>query len=171
MHPLNTNNNVCYVLGEIYFTSEVGMVYCLNKKDGTPHFSVPFDGPLTSKPKYIKTSDNEYIFVVDLNGKICSVDIKQKEKSWCISTSKKDFKGKSFASLEYDEVNKVLWFASMKNGIFALDPLDGKIISQWLPSKENSILADNYAAVTIDENHLYQMDIEGNLRLFNIKKN
>lgn len=167
MHPVVTNTDVCYVLGEIYFQSAVGLFYCLDKKSGTPHFSIPFNAPIASKPFYVQDAGQEYVFLADFKGEICAVSINQKEKLWCTTTGNKKT-NYALSSFEYDILHGVLWYPSVDNGLFAVEPKTGKILARWMPAKGDAPWADNYAAVSIEGQNLYQMDIEGNLRKFKI---
>ena len=160
MHPSITMENVCYSLGEIYNPSQVGLLYCLNKKDGTPSISIPFESPLTSKPFYIKdtASKNEYIFLSKINGEVCGIDLNKKEKMWCQKTTKaKNIS--SFSSFDYDSKRGVLWYPSHDQGLYAFDPLSGKVIFRW-----NKASGQHYGSISLDDNYLYFMDIKGKLR-------
>lgn len=167
MHPVVTEKDVCFVLGEIYVKSSIGLLHCLDKKSGNPHFSIPFDAPLTSKPLYLKNQDQEFIFIADINGNACGVNLNLKEKMWCHSTSQTPTKA-SMASFEYAPLSGLLWFPSFNNGLFAIEPKSGKVITHWLPSSSQSKWKENYASVSIDGDNLYQMDIDGNLRMFQV---
>lgn len=167
MHPVVTTTDVCYVLGEIYFESSVGLFHCLDKKDGAPHFSIPFDAPIASKPFYIKDQGEEYVFFGDFKGDICGVSINKKEKMWCQKTGN-DKTTYALSSFDYDAKHGVLWYPSFDNGIFAVEPKSGKILTHWMPDQKISKWNDNYAAVNIDGDVLYHMDIEGVLRKFKL---
>lgn len=170
MHPIITNDDVCYVLGEIYFDSKIGLFYCLNKQNGVPHFAIPFDNPIASKPYYINDGKNEYAFFADFKGIACGVNISTKEKMWCFNTGKEDT-DYSLPSFDFDQKRGVLWYASLDNGIFAFDPINGKVKTHWLPQDVNKEgkWKMNYASVNIDGDNLFLLDIAGNLRKFEIK--
>jgi outer membrane protein assembly factor BamB len=167
MHPVITKKDVCFVLGEIYVKSSIGLLHCLDKVSGNPHFSIPFDAPLTSKPLYLKNQDQEFIFLADINGNACGVNLNTKEKLWCHSTSPTPING-SFSSFEYSPQNGLLWFSSYNNGLYAIEPKNGKIMYSWLPTGPQAKWRENYAAVSIDGDKIYQMDIDGNLRMFQV---
>jgi outer membrane protein assembly factor BamB len=163
MHPVITEHYVCFTLGEIYFPSLTGLLHCLDKKDGSPKFSIPFDGPIASKALYIKENIDEYIFFGDMKGEVCGVNINSREKKWCYKTGRSDTKS-SFTSFDYDQSRGIIWYPSSDNGLFAIDPKLGKPLLQWTP--ENSQWGANYASVTIDGDYIYHMDISGKLRKF-----
>jgi len=167
MHPVVTEKDVCFVLGEIYVKSSIGLLHCLDKKTGNPHFSIPFDAPLTSKPLYLKNQDQEFVFLADMTGNVCGVNLIQKEKMWCHSTSKTPINN-SFASFEFAPLKGLLWFPSFNNGLFAIEPISGKIVTHWLPTNNQSKWNKSYASVTVDGNSIYHMDIDGNLRMFDV---
>jgi outer membrane protein assembly factor BamB len=166
MHPVISDNSVCYVLGEIYFPSNIGFFHCLDKKTGESQYSMPFDAPLASKPFYIKDGLQEYVFFADFKGNICGVSLNRKEKMWChkTGTEKTTY---ALSSFDYDSKRGILWYPSYDNGLFAVEPVSGKILTHWLPEKNKWI--ENYAAVNIDGNSLYHMDIEGFLRKFKVQ--
>jgi outer membrane protein assembly factor BamB len=168
MHPIVTSTDVCYVLGEIYFDSSVGLFYCLNKLDGTPHFSLPFNAPIASKPFYIRDGQNEYAFFADFKGEACGVDLIKKEKMWCYKTGKEttDY---ALSSFEYDSKRGILWYPSLDNGIFAFEVKTGKVLTHWMPNPKDGKWKSNYAAVNIDGDDLFLLDIAGNLRKFSIQ--
>lgn len=170
MHPIPTLNFICYVLGEIYLPSRVGLFYCLDKKNGTPVFSIPIDSPLASKPFYLREKDKEFIYFSDMNGRIYGVDLLSKEKMWTQETQIKK-NNHSFTSLDYDFNHGVLWYPAFDNGIWAISPLTGKVISHWAPEKNELKWNENYGAVNFDETNLYHLDILGYLRKFKIKIN
>ncbi len=167
MHPIVTKTDVCYVLGEIYFKSNIGEFYCLNKQNGTPHFSIPIEAPIASKPFYINNGVEEYAFFGDLKDEMCGVNITKKEKMWCHKAGSEKATH-AFSSFDFDPKHGVLWYPSFDNGIYAVEAMSGNILSQWKPSKNESNWGKNYGAVNIDGDTLYHMDIEGNLRKFKI---
>lgn len=167
MHPNVTSTDVCYVLGELYFPSNVGFLHCMNKANGSAHISIPFDGPVASKPFYIKDGTDEFIFLADLKGEMCGVDLIKKEKMWCHKTGNEKTRF-ALSSFDYDAKNGVLWYASYDNGLYAVEPKSGKIVTHWKPGKNQNPWNDNYAAVTLDGNTIYHMDIEGVLRKFSL---
>ncbi len=160
MHPAVTNQNVCYSLGEIYSPSKMGFVHCLDKKTGQPQFTIPFDSPLTSKPFLVQDhlSKNEYLFVSEMGGKVCGLNLTTKEKMWCHETSSHK-KTSSFSSFNYDQKRGVVWYLSHDQGLYAFNPLDGKIVHH-----EKNLEGTFYGAVTIDMDFLYFMNIEGKLK-------
>lgn len=166
MHPIITQQYVCYTLGEIYFPSLTGLLQCLDKKDGSPKFSLPFDSPIASKPFYIKDNANEYIIFGNMKDEVCSVDINAREKKWCTPYGLPNTKN-SLSSVDYDASHGVFWYPTYENGLFAIDPRSGKALLHWVPSKTK--WEENYASVSIDGNSLYHMDISGNLRKFKIE--
>lgn len=164
MHPVITATQVCLVLGEIYFPSNVGLLHCLDKITGEALFSMPFDAPVASKPFYIKDGSEEYVFLGDFHGTICGVSITRKEKMWCRKTGN-DKTNYALSSFEYDATRGILWYPSFDNGLYAIEPLSGKILTHWMPKKWN----DSYAAVSVEGNLMWHMDIEGVLRKFSVQ--
>lgn len=166
MHPVISETNVCYVLGEIYFPSNVGLFHCLDKKTGESQFSMPFDAPIASKPFYIKDGNEEYVFLADFKGTMCGISLNRREKMWCRKTGNEKTTY-ALSSFDFDSARGILWYPSYDNGLFGVEPLSGKILTHWLPEKNK--WGENYAAASIEGNSLYHMDIEGVLRKFNVQ--
>ena len=160
MHPAVTINDVCYSLGEIYSPSKMGFIYCLDKKTGSPHFSIPFNSPLTSKPYLINEtkSGHEYLFVSEINGRVCGVNLTSKEKMWCHETTSQKTSS-SFSSFEYDPKRGVLWYLSHDQGLFAFNPLEGNVVHH-----EKKLDGKFYGAVTLEKDFMYFMNIEGKVK-------
>lgn len=167
MHPIITKTDVCYVLGEIYFNSKVGLFHCLNKQSGAPHFSIPFESPLASLPYYINDGVEEMAFFASFDGTACAVNITKKETMWCHKTGngKTDY---SLSSFEFDSKRGVLWYPTLDNGIFAFEVKTGKVLAHWLPDGKKDKWEENYASVNIVGDSLYLLDIAGNLRKFKL---
>ncbi|MBY0413298.1 MAG: PQQ-binding-like beta-propeller repeat protein, partial [Bdellovibrionales bacterium] len=165
MHPIITKNYVCFTLGEIYFSTLTGLIQCLDKVDGNPVFSIPFDGAIASKGFYIKEESKEYIFFGNMKDEVCGIDLNAREKKWCTKTGKPNTKS-SMSSLDYDPIHGILWYATFDNGLFAINPKNGNIMLHW--SHDDDQWEDNYASVTIDGKYIYQMGISGTLRKFRI---
>jgi outer membrane protein assembly factor BamB len=168
MHPITTNTDVCYVLGEIYFPSQIGLFHCLNKLTGSPHYSLPFEAPIASKPLYLKMGSKELAFFADFYGTAYGVDLNEKKVIWLVKTgnNKTNY---ALSSIEYDPQRKVLWYPSLDNGLFVIDPKSGIVIKHWLPNKSQANWKENYAAINMYQNNLYQLDIDGNLRKFEMQ--
>lgn len=157
MHPVVSDKLVCYSLGEIYFHSELGFLYCLNKHDGSLAFSIPFSEPLTGKPLLI---NNRHVYVGSILGKVCRVDLQLKEMNWCVKTGN-DKTSHSFSSPTYDEKRHVIWYASKDNGLFAINPEKGSVLLKWKSPDDWKV---TYAAVTVSGDELYLQDMNGYYR-------
>ena len=161
--------NVCYSLGEIYFKSNVGFFHCLDKKTGLPDFSIPFESPLIGKPLILKSPNSELAIFSSFNGEVCAVNLLTKTKVWCVKTGSEKT-SYAFSSPNYDVKRNVLWYASADNGLFAFNPINGAIITHWLP-KQSAFKTwnDTLASVTIHGDSLYLSDMEGVLRRLDVK--
>lgn len=165
MHPIITRENICFVLGEIYFPSSTGLLQCLKKSDGSPAFSIPSDGPIASKAFYIKEHSEELLFFGNQKDEICSVDINKRKKIWCTKVGLPTT-AHSFASLNYDSKRSLFWYPSAENGIYALMPREGKIVHHWLPKGKWGV---NYSALSIDGDNLIHWNGAGILRKLKVK--
>jgi hypothetical protein len=102
-----------------------------------------------------------------MNGNACAVNLNLKEKMWCQPTAKTPIDN-SMTSFEYAPQSGLLWYPSFNNGLFAIQPESGQILSHWTPSSSQSKWKENYASISVDGSNLYQMDIDGNLRMFQV---
>lgn len=164
MHPLITNEFACYVLGEIYTESNVGLFYCFNKNSGNVAFSLPFNAPLVGKPLLLKTKTKEIAYVSSFSGEVCAIDIAMKVTSWCFNAGTPKTKY-ALSSVSYDTKRHLIWYASADNGLFALNPLDGQLIKHWVP-EENSLTPwkKTLASVSIVDDSLFLVDLKGFVR-------
>lgn len=171
MHPIISKNDVCYNLGEIYTPSTVGLLYCLNKHNGEPHFSIPFNAPIASLPLFISTEKENLVFIATMSGEVCGINIDTKEKIWCRQTAK-DINIKSdlyaLSSLAYDSQRGILWYPSPDNGIFGFSPISGNIVAKWTPAKNETPWGEHYAAINVKGDKLYHIDIAGHLRMIQL---
>ncbi len=163
MHPVVGKKEVCYALGEIYFPSNVGLLYCLDKTTGQSRYSIPFDAPLASKPVYLEIAGEEFVYLADFKGNACGVSLSKKEKIWCHKTGN-DKTHYALSSFEFDPKRGVLWYPSLDNGLFAFSPLNGDVKYHY-----NKKWNKTYAAVSIKDDDLFLMDIKGVLRNFELK--
>jgi outer membrane protein assembly factor BamB len=164
MHPIIGRKNVCYTLGEIYFPSDVGLLYCLDKLTGVADFSIPFEAPLTGKALILKLVKDELAIITSFKGEVCAVNLQTKSKLWCTPTGNKKTTH-AFSSVDYDSQRNILWYASLDNGLFAFDIKSGTKLTHWLPTNWN----ETYASVTIKGNSLYLGDLFGEIRKINIE--
>ncbi len=165
MHPVITSSEVCYVLGEIYSASNIGMLNCFDKKTGSVGQSYLYDWPIASKPFYIKDQhNNEFVYFSDFNGNVHAVNLSLKKKAWDtnLGTKKTNY---ALSSLDFDHERGVLYYPSLDQGIFVLDYNTGKVIQKIQPKDWSK----NYAAVSIGGSSLFSMDIKGHLRKFQIE--
>ncbi|MBC7537459.1 MAG: PQQ-binding-like beta-propeller repeat protein [Bacteriovorax sp.] len=169
MHPVIGSKDVCYTLGEIYFTSNIGMLHCLDKKTGIADFTIPFEAPLIGKPLIIKSLKYELAVISDYKGNVCAINILTKNKDWCFKTGNEKT-SYAFSSVDYDTKRNLLWYASLDNGLFALDIKTGAVKTHWNPTQSTyKKWNETDASVTIKDDSLFVADIEGVIRKLNIK--
>lgn len=169
MHPIVGIKSICYSLGEIYFTSNVGLLHCLDKKTGTANFSIPFEAPLIGKPLIIKSQEKELAIVSSFRGEVCAVNLNTKSKDWCTNTGNEKT-SYAFSSVEYDSKKNLLWYASIDNGLFAIDIDTGKTKVHWRPVNSTyKMWNETMASVTILDNSLFVADLLGVIRKLDIK--
>lgn len=169
MHPIIGSQNVCYSLGEIYFPSQVGLLYCLDKKTGSASFSIPFEDPIIGKPLIIKSAEKEMAIVTSISGDVCAVNLLTKSKVWCAKTGNEKT-SHAFSSVDFDVKRNLLWYASLDNGLFAFNITTGAVVIHWLPS--NSVYKKwnhTQASVTIKDDSLFIADLKGVVRKLEIK--
>lgn len=129
MQPLTFKNRVCFVFGEVYFKSNVGGFACFDQKTGESRTSYMHFNPVVAVPILVEND----IILSDLMGNICRVSAFNAKVKWCQKTHEHKF---SLANVMYDLNHHVLVYPSHKNGIYVLDPKDGRIITKWKPKKE-----------------------------------
>jgi outer membrane protein assembly factor BamB len=169
MHPVIGSKDVCYSLGEIYIPSQVGLLYCLDKKTGAAHFAIPFESPIIGKPLIIKSAEKELAIVSSFNGEVCAIDLLSKNKEWCAKVGKKTT-SHSFSSVDFDQKRNLLWYASLDNGLFAFNLETGATVTHWLPTNSNyKKWGETQASVTIKDDSLFIADTEGVIRKLTIK--
>lgn len=162
MKPLVMKDQVCFVLGEIYFKSEYGGINCFDKKTGLPMYSLRTLTPIASMPFRLGNS----LYFADIHGKVCSVNLKMTGiKKKCFDTKTK---GLSFSSVTYDIKRGFIVFASKTNGLYILNKDNLKLVYKWKPKGEDSKEYWNktYASVTITKDGDYILaDMKGKILL------
>lgn len=155
MSPVVWQDSVCFIFGEVYFTSGIGGVYCFKQEDGTPTMAFNLGEPQTGIPVVV----GNQLFSTSSSGKICSLDLLAHSISWCHEVKNK---GKSFSSPIYYPTLDTLVYASKDDGLWILDRQSGKVLKN-LGSKD---WKSTYGAAGIRGNLIGVGDIEGNLRVY-----
>ncbi len=158
MKPVIVDTDVCYVVGEIYFKSEIGGITCFNQESGVPTYSHRNLAPIASVPLNI---DGDLVYS-DIKGKICRLNMKTGKVNWCYETKTR---GLSLSGVNYDQYRDVLVYASKDKGLFILHPDSGKVLVTWMPEKGDAKWETTFAAATAKEEGWYLWDMAGNLRL------
>lgn len=161
MQPIAVAENICFVVGEVYFKSELGGIYCFAQKDGTPTVTYNNGAPIVAVPSYIEKD----ILISDLSGKVCRVDMEIGRAKWCTETGKASF---AFANPSVDFQNGLVLYPAQKSGLFVLDPATGKIIENW--NLKEKPWATTYAPVAVTDESWITMDMKGMLRKLTWKK-
>ena len=170
MHPVIGTKDICYSLGEIYFPSKLGFLYCLDKKTGHADFTIPFESPLIGKSLILKSQDLELAIVSSFNGEVCAINTLLKLKVWCTKTGNKNTTY-AFSSVDYDSKRNLLWYASVDNGLFAFDIKTGNIKIHWLPTKSvYKKWNETNASVNIKDDSIFIADQTGVIRKLIITK-
>ena len=161
MQPILTESEmVCYVLGEIYFPSELGFLYCLDKKTGEPKLSIPTTSPLVGKPTLAKINGVEYIYSADLTGKLIAFNLSTQKIQFMLKP--KDVSDYSLSSPTFDPKRNLIFYQSPENGLYVIDALTGKVLFN------ENIKTASYASPTILEDDVYTIDMSGTLKHFKI---
>ncbi|WP_034729189.1 outer membrane protein assembly factor BamB family protein [Bacteriovorax sp. BSW11_IV] len=154
--PLVLDEKVCFVVGEIYFESQIGGIECFNKANGDLVGSLRLSAPVTSMMILV---DSNIVFANN-SGEICSVDSVTLQKNWCTKTGDDKY---SYSSVNYDGNKDALVLASRKHGFFAIDPDDGKVLQQVKFGEKEKF----YARPLVDEQNLYVVSLDGMVRILN----
>lgn len=161
MQSVPMGDQICFVVGEVYFASDLGGVYCFKQADGTPTVTYNNAAPMASVPTPIEND----LLVSDLKGKVCRISLENGRPKWCTETGKAGF---AFSNPSIDFKNGLIVYPSQKNGLFVLDPSSGKILQNWKPKEA---WMSTYAPAAIASDAWFVVDMKGNLRKLTWKKN
>lgn len=131
----------------VYFGSDDGHLYGLDKKDGDVVLNKKLDGELKSSPIVVDDS----IYIGSTNGKLYSIGT-DKDKNWEFTTGDEVLSSPSY-------LNESVIFASNDGSIYSLDESDGDL--NWKVDLNNKVIS----SPTVDEhdNSIYIGSDEGNL--------
>ncbi len=160
MKPTIAGDHVCFVYGEVYFESEIGGIQCFNKVDGRPTMGHRSLAGAVSIPITI----NDNVVFADATGEICSLNTNTARVDWCQKTHDPKKQG-NYSPVSYDPYRNVLVYSSLKNGLYALNPTNGKILGHWLPSEDEK-WQTSYASPLVAPEGWYIGDMKGRLRFF-----
>jgi outer membrane protein assembly factor BamB len=163
MRPIVIGENVCYVAGEIYFPTQRGHITCFDRKSGEHTIAMNTTQPLASTPKVLDNS----ILYTSVHGLVCRLDLESKRTLWCFDAKLKD--SSSLAGASYDPKGNVVIYPSMTNGLFVLDPNDGKVLLHWKPTKKQGEWKKTYADVTVAGDYWIVSDDDGSVRALSPK--
>ena len=157
MTPVAWNDSVCFIFGEVYFTSGIGGVYCYNQNDGKPTHSYNLSEPQTGIPIVIANS----LITTSSNGRVCSLDLQTRLVSWCFDV---ETKGKSFSSPTYIPSLDALAYNSKNKGLWILDRKTGAKIANFMKPEWKTI----YGAAAVKENLIAVGDMDGNISMLKL---
>jgi len=161
MQPIVTESGmICYVLGEIYFKSDLGSLYCLDEKSGDPMISIPTDAPLVGKPTYVNLQGQEYIYGADLKGNVYGFSLNQRKAIFKFSP--KELSQYSLSSPTYDPSTQSLLYQGPYGDLYVLNALTGKEITSY------AFKTESFASPSIDGENIYTIDMKGALRKFQL---
>lgn len=148
MAPVISKKLICYISGEVYFTSNLGFLNCYDRWNGEPKVSISFNNPLIGQPLVI----GDLIVVSDLFGKICAVDTKMKIKKWCNNEASSPTPVMNTAS--YSDMKGLVAYPSPSQGTLFIDPFTGKTLykykpKSWRPSSLANIIFLKDGFITI----------------------
>lgn len=137
----------------VYFGSDDGHLYGLDKEDGKVVLNKKLDGELKSSPIVVEDS----IYIGSTNGKLYSVGT-DKEINWDFTTGDEVISSPSF-------VNDTVIFGSNDGNIYCLNESDGGL--NWKVDLNNKVIS----SPTVDEhdNNVYIGSDEGNLTCLDIR--
>lgn len=157
MKPIVYKEKVCFVYGEIYFPSEVGGLQCFHQNTGEPLLGYRINQPIMARPILI----GNHAYITDIKGTVCKLSLDSFDKKWCFSTNQK---GKSYTTISYDQKRNLILYPSVSNGLYVINPNDGKLIYHWIPKDEQKKWSATYAAVTVTEEAWYLAHYSGLIR-------
>lgn len=128
--PILHDDEVCFVLGEVYFNMDYGGVTCFNKDTGTATKTMRMDGPVVSAPLVAK----DFIFIASSYGEVCKWSLSTAKRQWCKSFQSKK-RGFSYTNLMYD-FNKNWLVYPYKDKVYILSPETGEELAIWQPEEK-----------------------------------
>lgn len=158
MRPVVVGENVCFVSGEVYFQTERGHITCFHRYTGHHTIAMNTADPVVSTLKVLDTS----ILYATLHGLVCRFDLELRKNLWCLDTESKG--AKSMAGASYDPKRHLVIYPSVGNGLFVLDPSDGKILMNWKPSPEQGEWKRTIGDVTVAGDLWVVTDHDGSVR-------
>lgn len=158
MPPVLVGSDVCFIMGEIYFKSDLGGVSCFNQVSGRPSATFNTADPVTGIPLVI----GKNIYIGDVTGKLCKLSTEDKIVKWCRETGSKGF---SFSSPTYDPYRGVIAFATRSKGVFVINPETGVIIKSWMPKDWKN----TFASVAVTKGAWLVVDFSGKVRKLSIQ--
>ena len=136
----------------VYFGSDDGHLYGLNKSNGKVILNKKLDGELKSSPVVVSDS----IYIGSTNGKLYSIGT-DKDKNWEFTTGDEILSSPTY-------VNKSVIFGSNDGSIYCLNKSNGDLI--WKKDLNNKVISsptadkhDNSVYVGSDEGNLTCLDV------------
>lgn len=160
MQPIVTKTNlVCFVLGEIYFKSELGLLHCLDKNSGLAKISITTNSPLVGKPTYVTSLEgDEFIYTSNLKGEVLAFNLKSKEVEFTFTPKKTS--NYSLTSPTLDPKSQTLLYQGPMGDLYILHAKTGKLLKSFPYTSEA------YASPSTQGNDIYTVDMGGTIRHF-----
>lgn len=136
--PTVLKNDVCFVIGEVYFYQERGHVLCFDQKTGAHKAAFNLDEPIVAIPAVVGND----LFVSTVNGTLCSYDLETRTQNWC---NKGNVDGTAYAGPSYDPKRNVIVYPTYKEGIKVFHPKTGALLGAWSPKQDEGEWVKTYA--------------------------
>ncbi len=163
MQPIATDSGmVCFVLGEIYFKSDLGSLYCLDSISGSPILAIPTASPLVGKPTYVKHNGDEYIYGADLEGSVYGFSLNLRKQLFKFSPS--ELSNYALSSPTFDPETHTILFQGPKGGLYILNAYTGELITSI------EFKTESFASPSISGKNIYTVDMKGVIRHFEFIK-
>lgn len=140
--PTTWNNEVCYVVGEVYFKTERGHVVCFDQQTGEHKTAINVDEPVVALPLVV----SDTLFFSTVNGSLYGFDMKLKKVNW-VQRGKDD--GDAYAGPSYDSLRDLIVYPTFAEGVKWFSPDTGNLVGHWKPSTEQGEWIKNFAGVAI----------------------
>lgn len=164
MQPIVTDSGlICYMLGEIYFKSDLGSLYCLETISGNPALAIPTSAPLVGKPTYVNVQGEEYIFGADLKGVLYAFSLNQKRVLFQFSP--KTLSNYALSSPTFDPTTQTILYQGPRGDLYVLDAFNGKLLAEY------TFKTESFASPSVEGNTIYTIDMQGVLREFRLESN
>lgn len=157
--PIMGEDEVYFVLGEIYDKLDFGQLACYDQATGKLRWKI--DTPVSMNSMPVKVGNR--IYAADRREYVNLFDLETRTLAWSQPTVETS-DASLVAGLSYDPYRHVILYPSFTDGLYALDPDSGEVLFRWKPKSEVHPWRGTYAAVVVTADFWYLCDNSGTVR-------